>query len=159
MSGSGKSEQEHVPHLLHKKWKPGSFLDISRCSHANQRQGNVQESVLQLDLLLFFTVLVKGIQLLIFHISLTGLGYFSMPRKKFDSGKIGVLILNVYAACPEPDTSPYFCFSQEYGFVSTNIGTMTQLISHSGVKWNPKIFGSKNVMKEGIWKIISFVIR
>ena len=53
------------------------FLDVSRCIHANQRQGNVQESVLQLDLLLFFTVLVKGIQLLIFHISLTGLGYFS----------------------------------------------------------------------------------
>ena len=77
MSGSGKSEQEHVPHFLHEKWKPGSFLDVSRCSHANQLQGNVQESVLQLDLLLFFTVLVKGIQLLIFHISLTGLGYFS----------------------------------------------------------------------------------
>ena len=57
---------------------------------------------------------------------------YSMPRKKFDSGKIRVLILNVYAACPEPDTSPYFRFSQEYGFVSTNIGIMTQLISHSG---------------------------
>ena len=56
---------------------------------------------------------------------------YSMPRKKFDSGKIRVLILNVYAACPEPDTSPYFRFSQEYGFVSTNIATMTQLISHS----------------------------
>ena len=54
-----------------------------------------------------------------------------MPRKKFDSGKIRVLILDVYAACPEPDTSPYFRFSQEYGFVSTNIGTMTQFISHS----------------------------
>ena len=52
---------------------------------------------------------------------------YSMPRKKFDSGKIRVLILNVYAACPEPDTSPYSRFSQEYGFVSTNIGTMTQL--------------------------------
>ena len=79
MSGSGKSEQEfeQVPHFFHEKWKLGSFLDVSRCSHANQRQGNVQESVLQLDLLLFFTVLVKGIQLLIFHISLTGLGYFS----------------------------------------------------------------------------------
>ena len=76
MSGSGKSEQEHVPHFLHKKWKPGRFLDVSCGSHANQRQGNVQESVLQSDLL-FFTVLVKGIQLLIFHISLTGLGYFS----------------------------------------------------------------------------------
>ena len=62
MSGSGKSEQEHVPHFLHKKWKPGSFLDVSGCSHANQRQGNVQESVLQLDLLLFFTVLAKSIQ-------------------------------------------------------------------------------------------------
>ena len=48
ISGSGKCEQEHVPH---------SFLDVSRCSHANQQQGNVQESVLQLDLLLFFTVL------------------------------------------------------------------------------------------------------
>ena len=46
MSGSGKSEQEHVPHFLHKKWKPGSFLDISRCSHAIQRQGNVQDSLL-----------------------------------------------------------------------------------------------------------------
>ena len=56
---------------------------------------------------------------------------YSMPWKKFDSGKIRVLILDVYAACPEPDTSPYFRFSQEYGFVSTNIGTMTQLISHS----------------------------
>ena len=66
MSGSRKSEQKHVPHFLHKKRKPGSFLYVSRCSHANQRQGNVQESVLQLDLLLFFTVLVKGIQLLIF---------------------------------------------------------------------------------------------
>ena len=49
-----KSEQEHVPHFFHEKWKPGSFLDDSRCSHANQHQGNVQESVLQLDLLLFF---------------------------------------------------------------------------------------------------------
>ena len=58
---------------------------------------------------------------------------YSLPRKKFDSGKIRVLILNVYAACPEPDTSPYFRFSQEYGFVSTNIGTMTQLISHSEI--------------------------
>ena len=56
---------------------------------------------------------------------------YSMPRKKFDSGKIRVLILDVYAVCPEPDTSPYSRFSQEYGFVSTNIGTMTQLISHS----------------------------
>ena len=38
-------------------------MDDSRCSHANQRQGNVQESVLQLDLLLvFFTALVKGIR-------------------------------------------------------------------------------------------------
>ena len=32
--------------------------DVSRCSHAKQRQGNVQKSVLQLDLLLCFTVLV-----------------------------------------------------------------------------------------------------
>ena len=39
-------------------------------------------------------------------------------------------------ACPEPDTSPYFRFSQEYGFVSTNIGTMTPLISHSD--WFPE---------------------
>ena len=62
MSGSGKSEQEHVPHFLHKNWKPGIFLDVSRYNHANQRQGNVQESVQQLDLLLFFTVVVKGIQ-------------------------------------------------------------------------------------------------
>ena len=53
------------------------FWTFHVAGHANQRQGNVQESVLQLDLLLFFTVLVKGIQLLIFHISLTGLGYFS----------------------------------------------------------------------------------
>ena len=39
----------------------------------------------------------------------------------------------IYAACPEPDTSPYFRFSKEYGFVSTNIGTMTRLISRSAV--------------------------
>ena len=37
-------------------------MDVSRCSHANQRQGNVQKRVLQLDLLLFFTILVKGTQ-------------------------------------------------------------------------------------------------
>ena len=37
-------------------------MDVSRCSHANQRQGNVPKSVLQLDLLLFFTILVKGTQ-------------------------------------------------------------------------------------------------
>ena len=42
--------------------KSENLLDVSRCSHANQRQGNVQESVLQLDLLLFLTVLVEGIQ-------------------------------------------------------------------------------------------------
>ena len=35
------------------------FLDVSRCSHANKRQGNVQKRVLQLDLLLFFRILVK----------------------------------------------------------------------------------------------------
>ena len=62
MSGSEKSEQEHVPHFLQKNVKTTKFLDVSRCSHANQRQGNVQKGVLQLVLLLFFTVLVKGIQ-------------------------------------------------------------------------------------------------
>ena len=38
------------------------FWTFHVCSHANQRQENVQESVLQLGLLLFFAVLVKGIQ-------------------------------------------------------------------------------------------------
>ena len=39
------------------------FWTFHLCSsHANQRQGNVQESVLQLELLLFLTVLVKAIQ-------------------------------------------------------------------------------------------------
>ena len=59
MSGSGKVNKNmyHISSM-----KSENFLDDSRCSHANQRQGNVQESVLQLDLLLFFTVLVKGIQ-------------------------------------------------------------------------------------------------
>ena len=76
MSGSGKSEQQHVPHLLQKKRKPGSFQDVSRCSHANQQQGNEQESVLQLDLLLFFTVLVKGIQRLFSVKYLFGEAYF-----------------------------------------------------------------------------------
>ena len=56
---------------------------------------------------------------------------YSMPRKKFDSGKIRVLILNVHAACLDPDIPPYFRFSKEYGFVSSNIGTMAQAISHS----------------------------
>ena len=37
-----------------KSEKQGRFLDVSRCSHANQRQGNVQESVLQLDLLYIY---------------------------------------------------------------------------------------------------------
>ena len=50
----------HISSIL--KVKTRRFLDVSRCSHANQRQGNVQERVLQLDLLLFFTVLIKGIQ-------------------------------------------------------------------------------------------------
>ena len=54
-----------------------------------------------------------------------------MPRKTFDSRRIQALILDVYAACPEPDTSPFFRFSKEYGLVSTNIGTVTQLIGHS----------------------------
>ena len=45
MSGSEKSEQEHVPHFLQKNVKTTKFLDVSRCSHANQRQGNVQKSV------------------------------------------------------------------------------------------------------------------
>ena len=49
--------------------------------HVSVMQINGKEmyknGVLQLDLLLFFTVLVKGIQRLIFHISPTGLGYFS----------------------------------------------------------------------------------
>ena len=54
-----------------------------------------------------------------------------MPRKKFDSGKIRVLILNVHGACLDPDIPPYFRFSKEYGFVSSNIGTMAQAISHS----------------------------
>ena len=31
--------------------KTRKFLDVSRCSHAKQRQGNVQNSALQLDLL------------------------------------------------------------------------------------------------------------
>ena len=59
---------------------------------------------------------------------------YSMPRKKFDSGKIRVLILNVHAACLDPDIPPYFRFSKEYGFVSSNIGTMAQAISHSDIK-------------------------
>ena len=42
--------------------KSENLLDVSCCSHANQRQGNAQESLLQLDLLLFFALLVKGIQ-------------------------------------------------------------------------------------------------
>ena len=50
MSGSGKSEQEHVPQVKTRKFS-GRFTLQSCCSHANQRQGNVQESVLQLDLL------------------------------------------------------------------------------------------------------------
>ena len=54
---------------------------------------------------------------------------YSVPRKKFDSGKIRILILDVYAACAKPDTSPYFRFSKEYGFVSTNIEAVTRLIS------------------------------
>ena len=72
MSGSGKSEQEHVPHFLHKKVKTRKFsgrFALQSCK-STAIQGNVQESVPQLELLLFFTVLVKGIQLLIFHISL-----------------------------------------------------------------------------------------
>ena len=56
---------------------------------------------------------------------------YSMPRKKFDSGRIRVLILNVHAACPEPDIPPHFRCSKEYGFVSIDIGTMAQAISHS----------------------------
>ena len=56
-----------------------------------------------------------------------------MPRKKFDSGRIRILILNVHAACPEPDIPPYFRFSKEYGLVRATIGTMAQAISHSAI--------------------------
>ena len=58
MSGSGKSEQEHVRHFLHKTWKPGSFYTFHVVVMKKQRQENIRKSVLQLDLLLFFTVLV-----------------------------------------------------------------------------------------------------
>ena len=40
-------------------------------------------------------------------------GFLFVPQKKFDSGKIRILILDVYAACPEPNTSLYFRFSKE----------------------------------------------
>ena len=81
---------------------------------------------------------------------------YSMPRKKFDLGKIRVLILNVYAACPEPDTSPYFRFSQEYGFVSTNIGTMTQLISHSVIAIVHTLKYTAFMTRRRITQVLSF---
>ena len=62
MSDSGKSEQEHIHISFEKGENRRKFLDVSRCSHAKQLQGNVRKSVLRLDLLLFFTVLVKGTQ-------------------------------------------------------------------------------------------------
>ena len=53
MSGTGKSEQEHVPHFLHK--------NVNRTFHVVVMQIKGKEmykkSVLQLDLLLFFTTL------------------------------------------------------------------------------------------------------
>ena len=61
MSGSGKSEQEHVPHSSIKREHQEVFGRF-RCSHAKKRPGNLQKSLLQLDQLLFFTVLVKGTQ-------------------------------------------------------------------------------------------------
>ena len=42
--------------------KTRKFLDVSRSSHANNGKEMYKKSVLELDLLLFFTVLVKGIQ-------------------------------------------------------------------------------------------------
>ena len=68
---------------------------------------------------------------------------YSMPRKKFDSGKIRVLILNVHAACLDPDIPPYFRFSKEYGFVSSNIGTMAQAISHSEWRCKATLFNNR----------------
>jgi len=59
MSGSGKSEQEHVRYFLHKTWKPGSFWTF----HVVVMQSNVKEMYkkaccMQLDPLLYLTVLV-----------------------------------------------------------------------------------------------------
>ena len=53
---------DNMYHISSTKRENVKFLDVSPCSHAKQRQGNVQKSVLQSDLLLFFTVLVKGTQ-------------------------------------------------------------------------------------------------
>ena len=61
MSGSGKSGQEHVPHFLHKTWKPGSFWTFHVVVMQNNGKEIYKKSLLQLELLLFFTVLVKGI--------------------------------------------------------------------------------------------------
>ena len=54
--------KKNMYHISSTKRENQEVLHVSRCSHANQRQGNVQKRVLQLDLLLFFKVLVKGIQ-------------------------------------------------------------------------------------------------
>ena len=57
MSDSAKSEQIMYD-VSSIKRETRKFLDVSRGSHAKQRQGNVQKRVLELDLLLFFTFLV-----------------------------------------------------------------------------------------------------
>ena len=36
----------HISSIKSENQELGSFLDVSRCSHAIQRQGNVQESLL-----------------------------------------------------------------------------------------------------------------
>ena len=59
MSGSGKTEQEHVPHFLHKTWT-GSFWTFHVVVMQIRGKEMYRKSVLRLDLLLFFTIL--GIQ-------------------------------------------------------------------------------------------------
>ena len=59
MSGSRKSEQEHVPHFLHKTWTE-SFWTFHVVVMQIKGKEMYLKSVLQLDLLLFFTIM--GIQ-------------------------------------------------------------------------------------------------
>ena len=49
MSGSAKKVNENTYNISSKKRVIKTFLEVSRCSRAKQRQRNVQKSVLQVQ--------------------------------------------------------------------------------------------------------------
>ena len=65
MSGSEKKVNENTYDISSIKRVTKKFLEVSRCSRAKQRQRNVQKSVLHVQLVVVFFLLIRPIA--VFH--------------------------------------------------------------------------------------------